>query len=60
MYGVMRDLATKKTQWKEDLFFMVKLARQKLSKYYTEVTPTMGMLLISTHIPDAFWKLRLF
>jgi hypothetical protein len=24
------------------------------------VTPTMGMLLISTHIPDAFWKLRLF
>ena len=34
MDGVMRALAKKKTQWKEDLFFAVKLARQKLSKYY--------------------------
>jgi len=38
MDGVMRDLAKKKTQWKEDLFFAVKLARQKLAKYYAEVT----------------------
>jgi len=30
--GPMRALAKKKTQWKEDLFFAVKLARQKLSK----------------------------
>jgi len=47
MDSVMRALAKKKTQWKEDLFFAVKLARQKLSKYYAEVTPTTGMLLIS-------------
>jgi len=60
MDGVMRALAKKKTQWKEDLFFAVKLARQKLSKYYAEVTPTMGMLLISAQIFDPFQKLQLF
>jgi hypothetical protein len=38
----------------------VKLARQKLSKYYTEVTPTTGMLLISAHIFVPFRKLRSF
>jgi len=32
MDGVMQALAKKKTPWKEDLFFAVKLARQKLSK----------------------------
>ena len=32
MDGVMRALAKKRTQWKEDLFFAVKLARQKLAK----------------------------
>jgi len=42
----------------EDLFFAVKCARQKLSKYYTEVTPTTGMLLITAHILDPFRKLR--
>jgi hypothetical protein len=60
MDGVMRALAKKKTQWKEDLFFAVKYARQKLSKYYTEVTPTTGMLLIVAHILDPFQKLRSF
>jgi len=48
------------TQWKDDLFFTVKLARQKLSKYYAEVTPTTGMLLISAHILDPFRKLWSF
>jgi hypothetical protein len=38
----------------------VKLAQQKLSKYYTEVTPMMGMLLISTQILHPFRKLRLY
>jgi len=38
----------------------VKLARHKLSKYYTEVTPTTGMLLISAHILDSFCKLGSF
>jgi len=60
MDGVMRALAKKKTQWKEDLFFAVKLARQKLSIYYAKVTPTMGMLLISAHILDPFRKLGSF
>jgi len=57
---VMGALAKKNTSWKEDLFFTVKLAQQKLSKYYTEVTPTTGMLLISAHILDPFRKLRSF
>jgi len=52
--GVMRALAKQKTQWKEDLFFAVKLARQKLSKYNAEVTPTTGILLNSAHILDHF------
>jgi hypothetical protein len=60
MDGVMCALAKKKTQWKEDLFFAVKLTRQKLSKNYAEVTPMTGMLLISAHILDPFWKLRSF
>jgi hypothetical protein len=60
MDGVMRALAKKKTRWKEDLFFAVKLAQQKLSKYYSEVTPSTGMLLISAQILDPFMKLRLF
>jgi len=32
MDAVMRAWAKKKTQWKDDFFFAVKLARQKLSK----------------------------
>jgi len=57
MDGVMRALAKKKTQWKEDLFFAVKCAQQKLFKYNTEVTPTTGMLRIMAHIFNPFWKL---
>jgi hypothetical protein len=60
MDGVMRAMSKKKTQWKEDLFFAVKLARQKLSKYYTEVTSMTGMLRISAHILNSFRKLRSF
>ena len=40
--------------------FAVRLARQKLSKYYPIVTPTMGMLLISPDMLQLFWKLRSF
>jgi hypothetical protein len=60
MDGVMRALAKKKTDWKEDLFFAVKLARQKPSKYYAKVTPTTSMLLISAHIVDPLTKLCSF
>jgi hypothetical protein len=45
MDGIMRALAMKKIQWLEDLFFSVRLAQPKLSKYYAEVTTTTGMLL---------------
>jgi len=58
MDGVMQDLAKKKTQWKEDMSFAVKLPRPKLSKYYAEVTPTKGMLPISAHVLDPCRKLR--
>jgi hypothetical protein len=44
--GVMRGFAKKITPWKADMFCAVKLARQKLSKYYAKVTPTTVMLLI--------------
>jgi len=60
MDGLMRALAKKKIQWKEDSDFAVKFAQQKVSKYNTEVTPTTGMLLISAHILDPFQKLGLF
>jgi len=60
MEGMMRALAKKKTQWKDNLFFAVKLAQQKLSKYCAEVTPTTGILLISAQILDPFQKLRSF
>jgi len=58
MDSVMWALAKEKTQWKEDLFFAVKLAPQRLSKYYTEVTSITGMLLISSHILDSFRNLQ--
>jgi hypothetical protein len=60
MDGVMRALDKKKTPWKEDFFMTVKLARQKLSKYYAEVTPMTGMLLISANFLDPYRKLRSF
>jgi hypothetical protein len=60
MDGIMQALAKMKPQWKEDLYFTVKFACQMLSKYYTEVTSTTGMLLISAHILDSFRKLQLF
>ena len=40
--------------------FIVKLTKQKLSKYYAEVTPSTGMLLISAHMLNPFRKLRSF
>jgi len=60
MDGELRALARKKTSWKEDSFFPVKFARLKLSKYYAEVTPMTGMLLISAHSLHPFRKLRSF
>jgi len=58
MDGVIRAPARNKSQWKENLFFAVNLARQVLPKYYAEVTPMTGMFLISALIPDLFRMLR--
>jgi len=58
--GVMRALAKMKTESKEDLFLAVKLARQKLSKYYADVTKTTSMLLCSVPILDPYRQLRSF
>jgi hypothetical protein len=58
--GVMSGLDKRKTHCKDDLYFAVKLARWKLSKYYAKVTPSTGMLLISPHILNPFWKLQSF
>jgi hypothetical protein len=41
---MMGALAMKKPQLTEDLCFAVKFARQKLNKYYTEVTSTAGII----------------
>jgi hypothetical protein len=60
MEGVMRASGRKDNQWKEDLFYTVKLAWQKQTKYYTELTPPTGMLCISAHILNPFWKFRSF
>jgi len=56
MDGVMQPSAAEKTPLEEDLFFAMKLARQKLSKNYPDVSPLTGMLLISGHNLDPFWK----
>jgi hypothetical protein len=48
------------TQWKEHVYFAVKFTWQKLSKYYTEDTPTTGLLLIPAHILGSFQKSQSF
>jgi hypothetical protein len=60
MDGMLRAFVKKKNPWKEDFFFAVNLARQKLFKYYAQVTPPTGMLQISVHILDPFRQLQLF
>jgi len=60
MDGIMQALAKNMTQWKDDLYFAVKLTWQKLSNYYSDVTPMTGVILISAHIFDFFRKLRSF
>jgi len=58
--GIMQHLAKKKTQWKEDLYFTVNIARQKLYIYDAKVTPMTGMILISACILNPFWMLWSF
>jgi len=58
MDGMKQALARQMSPWQEHLYFAVKLARQTLSKSYTQVPPVTGMLLISAHILDPVQKLR--
>jgi hypothetical protein len=58
MDGIMPGFATKKTEWKEVLYFGMKFMWQMSSKYRTEVTSTPGMLLMSVHILDPFLRLH--
>jgi len=57
MDGVMGAIANEKTAWQENSFFTVNLAWQELPTNHAEVTPTMGMLVISAHILNPFQKL---
>jgi hypothetical protein len=54
MDGVRRALARNKTQWKKDMFGTLKVARQQLSIYHAEVTPTTGIFIISALILNPF------
>jgi len=56
MDGNTRSLARKNTQWMEDLYFAVKVVRQKLTKYCPNVTPTTSLLHIVGPILDLFRK----
>jgi len=58
--GVMRALAKKKTQCKEDLYFAGTFARQKPLIKYAEVSPMMVMLLITAPTVNPLQKLQLF
>jgi len=60
MDGAILELTKKKTQSKEDIYYTMKFAPWKVSKYYTEVNPMTGIHLISAYIIDSFWKLRSF
>jgi len=46
MAGDMGALAKNKTQWKQDLYFVVKFAWQKLCNIYAEVNPMTCLHLI--------------
>ena len=60
MDGIMRALPMTKTPWKKDWYLAMRIARQKLTTVYADVTPMTGMLLSSAYILEAFVKLRSF
>jgi hypothetical protein len=59
MDGMIRALAKKRTLEGRHVL-CCEYVPQKMTKYYTEVTPTTRMLLVSGHILNRFWKLRSF
>ena len=58
--GIMQPLPKKNTLLKEDFYFAMKCARQKLPKYHAEVSPVPGTRFISAQILEHFRKLRSF
>jgi hypothetical protein len=58
--GIIEALVKMMTEWRQDLLFVMKFARQKLSKSFFEVTPTTSLHLISAHTLNSFPKLRSF
>jgi len=56
----MRAFVEKRTQCKEYLYFAMKFAQQKLSKWNAEVTPMTGMLHTSAEFLDTLERLRSF
>jgi hypothetical protein len=58
--NVLKSLAKKRTQWKKDIHRAVRASRSKLRKYYSNVTPETGLILILGAILDPFRKLRTF
>jgi hypothetical protein len=60
MESVLKALAKKQTQWKRDIHSAVQASRRKLRKYYSNVSPESGLLLILAAILDPYRKLRTF
>jgi hypothetical protein len=60
MHGRMRAFVKSNIQLKEDIFCSVKFAQWRLSKKYTEVTPSTVLLIISANILYPFRKVRSF
>lgn len=60
MEGAINVLKTKQTTWKKDIYHAVQAAHQKLQKYYSNVTPESGLLLILAALLDPFRKAKTF
>jgi len=60
MDAIIRALAKKKRQSKENLYFAMEVAQQMLSRYFAEVSSMTGLFHISVHILEPFCKLQSF
>jgi hypothetical protein len=57
---VVRSFIMKKIPWKNDSYFVVKIAQQKLFKYYANVHATTDLVQNSAHMLKCILKLRSF
>jgi hypothetical protein len=60
MDGIMQGFAKMNTAWKEDLYFVMKFAQQKLSKHRTKFAPLTRQVFIFAYIVYLCHKLHLF